>query len=83
MKRRDDRRAGAEAAVVPDDDGRVVLHGQVEVAEEALADGRVAAVVDVDRPLQKAVRAQRGEQCAQDFAALRGVVLKRGVVARA
>ena len=76
MHRRDDSHVRAEVAAVTNGHGRVILNGQVEVAEKALADVRVRAIVELDRPLHKRALAEIAEDLMHDCITLFGFVFE-------
>ena len=76
----DDGAVGAEVAVVADGDQAVVLDHQVEVAEEALADLGVDAVVKLDRPLDEAALPPGAHDLADDAIPGLGLVFVQAVI---
>ena len=55
----------------------IVLNGEVIVAEQRIADGRMRAVVEKDRPLKKAALAHFADELREDFRAVRSLIFRQ------
>ena len=82
MQGRHNGHVGSEVAVVPDVHIGIILHGQIEIAEKALADVGVLAVMKRDGPLKKAPLAQVAQYLRQNGGALFHFILIGRVVVK-
>ena len=69
-----------EITVVADGNKRIILHGEIEIDECALADGGVLAVMECDGALQKCPLTDSAENFVQNSVALLGFILIQTVV---
>ena len=77
MHGRDDAHVRTEIAMIADGHFCIVLNGEVIVAEQRIADGRMRAVVEKDRALKKTALAHFADELREDFRAVRSLIFRQ------